>query len=87
LAPSAWCVKSQRKFPSAQLSAVHLSDDLHAKVNAPTVEELIAEIKIEYQKLGPFLDLEVLPEPQRSRTEGGLTMGGRAVEYGRRPGA
>jgi hypothetical protein len=55
--------------------------------NAPTVEELIAEIKIEYQKLGPFLDLEVLPEPQRSRTEGGLTMGGRAVESGRRPGA
>jgi hypothetical protein len=72
------------KYRHAQLSAIKLSGDPNAKVDASTVEELLAKIKMEYQKLSPFLDLEVLREPQRSRTKGGMTVACRTIEHGSR---
>ena len=35
-------------------------------------------------KLGPIIDLEIVCEPQGSRTEGGLTAGSQIIEHGRR---
>jgi hypothetical protein len=74
------------RYRHAQLSAVRLSGDLNAKVDNATIEELLATIREEYRKLGPLIDLEVLREPQASRTERRLAVGSRAIEHGRRPG-
>jgi hypothetical protein len=65
---------------------VRLSGDLNAKVDS-TIEELLAKIREEYKKLGPLIDLDVVREPQGSKTEHRLTLGSRAAERGRRPGA
>jgi hypothetical protein len=52
-----------------------------------TLDELLERIKGELTKLGPILDLEVACEPERSRTESGLTVGSRTIEHGWRSGA
>jgi hypothetical protein len=57
------------KYRHAQLSAIKLSGDLNDKADPSTVEELLEKIREEYEKLGPFIDLEALREPQGSRTE------------------
>jgi hypothetical protein len=74
-------VRRRRRWRSI---GTQLSGDPNAKVDASTV---VAKIKVEYQKLSPFLDLEAVREPQGSRTKHRLTTGSRAVEQGRCPGA
>jgi class 3 adenylate cyclase len=72
------------RYRHAQLSAVRLSGDLNARPENVNLEELLASIKAEWTKLGPLIGLEVVP--QGSRTEGGMTMGSRAIEHGSRSG-
>jgi hypothetical protein len=51
-----------------------------------SLDELLAKIKGELEKLkpilGPIIDLEVAREQQGSRTEGCLTVGSRRIEHG-----
>jgi hypothetical protein len=68
------------RYRRAQLAAVRLSSDLNATVDNSTLEELLVQIKEEYTKLGPPLDLDVVGEDR-------LTAGSRAVERDRHPWA
>jgi hypothetical protein len=72
------------RYRHAQLSPVRLARDLNAKMDNATLEELLASIKAEWTKLGPLIDLEVVP--QGSRTEVGLTVGSRTIERVQRSG-
>ena len=70
-----------------KLSAVRLAGELNKKpTDGATPDELLARIKTELTKLGPILDLEVMCEPEGSRTEGGLIAGSRTIDHGRRSG-
>jgi hypothetical protein len=73
------------RYRHAQLAAVPVSGDLNAKIDNLSQEELLASIKEEWAKLGPMLDLDVVP--QGSTTENGLTVGTRAIEHGSISGA
>ena len=58
-------------FRHPRLSAVRLAGELDRKpMDGATLDELLARIKAELTKLGPILDLDVVREPQRSRTCG-----------------
>ena len=75
------------RYRHAQLSAVKLAGDINARVaDDVSLDELLAKIKGELEKLkpilGPLIDLEVAREPQGSRTEGGLTAGSRTIVSG-----
>jgi hypothetical protein len=48
-----------------------------------TLDELLERIKAQLTKLGPLIDLEVMCEPEGSRTEGGLIAGSRTIEHRR----
>jgi len=61
-------------YRHAKLSAVPLAGEItHGPADGATLDELVERIKGELSKLGPILDLEVVREPEGSRTEGGLT--------------
>ena len=58
-----------------KLSAVRLAGELNKKpTDGATLDELLARIKTELTKLGPILDLEVVREPEGSRTEGSVAL-------------
>lgn len=47
---------------------------MHGAEDGATLEELLERIKGELSKLGPILNMEVVREPQASRSQGGLTV-------------
>ena len=55
------------RYRHTQLSPVPLAGDINAKVD---IGELLENIKSEWTKLWPLIDLKVAREPQRSRTGG-----------------
>jgi hypothetical protein len=62
-------------FRHPKVSAVRLAGELNKKpTDGATLDELLERIKSQLEKLGPILDLEVVREPQGSRTECGLTL-------------
>jgi hypothetical protein len=64
-------------YRHAKLSAIRLAGEIkHGPADDATLDELLERIKAELTKLGPVLDLEVVREPEGSRTEGGLTVTG-----------
>jgi hypothetical protein len=68
--------KEVAAYRHAKLSAVRLAGELkHGPADTATLDELLERIKGELSKLGPILDVEVVPEPQASRTQGELTVG------------
>jgi hypothetical protein len=59
-------------FRHPKLSAVRLAGELNRKpMDGATLDELLARINTELTKLGPILDVEVVREPEGSRTERG----------------
>ena len=66
---------------------VNPSQPLNGRDPGGLADELLERIKGELSKLGPILELEIVREPDGSRTEGGLTVGSRTIEYDRRSGA
>jgi hypothetical protein len=75
------------RYRHAQLSAVRLSGDLNARPENVNLEELLESIKADWAILGPLIDVGPGTAPQRSRTEGGLTVGSRRIERDQRSGA
>ena len=74
-------------FRHPKLSAVRLAGELNkSPTDGATLDELLERIKAQLTKLGPLIDLEVMCEPEGSRTEGGLIAGSRTIEHGRRSG-
>jgi hypothetical protein len=64
-------------YRHAKRSAVRLAGEItHEPADGATLDELLERIKGELSKLGPILDMEVVREPQGSRTEGGLAVMG-----------
>jgi hypothetical protein len=58
-----------------KLSAMRLAGELNKKpTDGASLDELLARIKTELTKLGPILDVEVVREPEGSRTEGSVTL-------------
>jgi hypothetical protein len=75
-------------FRHPKLSAVRLAGELNKKpTDGASLDELLERSKAELTKLGPILDLEVVSEPEGSRTEGGLTLANESIEHGWRSGA
>jgi hypothetical protein len=66
---------------------VRLSGDLNARPENVNLEELLESIKADWAILGPLIDVGPGTAPQRSRTEGGLTVGSRTIERDQRSGA
>jgi hypothetical protein len=57
-------------------SAVRLAGELNTKpLEGATLDELAERIKVQLAKLGPIIELDVLPEPEGSKAEAGLTAG------------
>ena len=73
-------------FRHPKLSAVRLAGELNKKPTEGTLDELLGRIKEQLIKLGPIIDLEIVREPEGSRTEGGLIAGSRTIEHRRRSG-
>jgi hypothetical protein len=68
--------KEVAAYRHAKLSAVRLAGELrHGPADTATLDDLLERIKGELTKLGPIIDMEVVREPQGSRTEDGLTVG------------
>jgi len=60
-------------YRHAKLSAIRLAGEIkRGPADGATLDELLERIKGELNKLAPILDLEVVREPEGSRTEGGL---------------
>jgi hypothetical protein len=60
-------------YRHAKLSAVRLAGEItDGPAASATLDELVEWIKAELTKLGPILELEVVREPEGSRSEGGL---------------
>ena len=75
------------RYRHAQLSAVKIAGELKSgSADGATLDELLERIKAGLTKLGPLIDLEVLCEPEGSRTESGLIAGSRMIQHGRRSG-
>ena len=55
-------------YRHAKLSAIRLAGEIkHAADDGATLDELLERIKIELNKLGPILDMEIVREPQAER--------------------
>ena len=62
-------------YRHAKLSAIRLAGEIkHGHADGATLDELLKRIKGELSKLGPILDMEVVREPEGSRTEGSVTL-------------
>src|SRR5262249_32909924 len=62
-------------YRHAKLSAVRLAGEIkQGPADGKTLDELLERIRGELTKLAPILDLEVVREPEGSRTEDGLTL-------------
>ena len=62
-------------YRHAKLSPVRLAGEItHGPADGATLDELLERIKGELNKLGPILDMEIVREPEGSRTEVGLTV-------------
>ena len=69
-------------------AAVRLAGELNKKpIEGATLDELLGRIKEQLIKLGPIIDLEIVREPEGSRTERGVTVGSQTIKPGRRSGA
>ena len=61
--------KEVAAYRHAKLSAVRLAGELrHGPADTATLDDLLERIKGELTKLGPIIDMEVVREPQGSRT-------------------
>ena len=57
------------RYRHAQLSAIRLAGDINARVtDNASLDELLVKIKDELTKLAPLIDLEVIREPQGSKS-------------------
>jgi hypothetical protein len=57
-------------YRHAKLSAIRLAGEIkRGPADGATLDELLERIRGELTKLGPFLELEVVREPEGSRTE------------------
>jgi hypothetical protein len=68
------------KYRHAQIAAVRLSGDINMKPENVNLDELLASIRADWAVLGPLIEMGPGMAPQGSRTEGGLTVGGRRIE-------
>jgi hypothetical protein len=75
------------KYRHAQIAAVRLSGDINMKPENVNLDELLASIRADWAVLGPLIEMGPGTAPQGSRTEGGLTVGGRRIERHQRSGA
>jgi len=58
-----------------KLSAIRLAGEVRqGPADGATLGELLERIKAELVTLGPLLEMEVVREPEGSRTEGGATL-------------
>jgi hypothetical protein len=74
-------------FRHPKLSAVRLAGELNKKpTDSASLDELLQRIKAQLIKLGPIINLEIVGEPEGSRTERGVTVGSQTIEHGRRSG-
>ena len=63
------------RYSHAQLSAVKVAGDINARVaDDLSLDELLERIMGELSKLGPIPDMEVVREPEGSRTGGSVTL-------------
>jgi hypothetical protein len=60
------------RYKHAALSAVKLAGDISTRsaMESMSLDELLVRLKTELAKLAPIIDLEIVREPQRSRTGG-----------------
>ena len=62
-------------YRHAKLSAVRLAGEIkQGPADGATLDELLERIKFELNKLGPILNMEVVREPEGSRTKGTVAL-------------
>jgi hypothetical protein len=66
---AAFLAEKVAAFRHPKLSAVRLAGELNkSPTDGATLDELLERIKTQLTKLAPIIDLEVVREPQGSRT-------------------